>query len=56
MKVVTKTQLIGASLAATVLAGLATLVNPIAGEILAGITVASALLAMGALELKKRAY
>ena len=51
MKEVTKAQLIAGSLGATVLAGVATLLKPVAGEALAGIVVASALLGMGVLDL-----
>ena len=52
----TKTYLIAAALAATVLVGLATVIIPAAGDILAGAAVVGALATMGVLETKKRAY
>ncbi len=52
----TKTYLIAALIAATVLVGVASVVIPTAGEILAGLTVVGALGAMGVLETKKRVY
>ena len=52
----TKTYLIAALLAATVLVGLATVVIPFAGELAAGAAVVGALIFMGFLDAKKRAY
>ena len=52
----TKTYLIAALAAATVLVGALIVVIPHAGEILAGVAVVGALATMGVLETKKRAY
>lgn len=52
----TKTQLLAATLVAFGIAGIATLVVPNLGEILAGLAVAGALFAITAMELKQRVY
>lgn len=56
MNTIKKTHFIVASLAATALAGFASVVVPHSGEALAAIAIVAALIGMGTLESKERTY
>ena len=56
MNAASKVQLIVATVVTIALAGAVLIAIPSAGDILAGVAITGALLGMGALEMKKRAY